>query len=260
MEGHSERLRRAEVEQVKSWFMPGMRVLEIGGGSGYQASILASWGCDVVSIDLPNRDAPEVSYYSVQDYDGVTLPFVSDRFDIIFSSNVLEHIQPLPPMFAEMHRVLKPEGLAIHILPSPAWRLWTSLSYYPHVFKRLTRIFHGQQQPKEGVASTPRETNSSSHPGSLISHVIRQALLIQPHGEYPNALSELYYFSKSRWLRVFRENGFDIEQVTNNQLFYTGYMLFPEIKMETRRTIAHFLGSACQVYIMHHHKYRKGAN
>lgn len=253
MEGHLERLRRAEVENVKSWFSPGMQVLEIGGGSGYQASILDSWGCDVVSIDLSNRDTSHNSYYPVQDYDGANLPFASDRFDMIFSSNVLEHIQPLPPIFAEMHRVLKPEGLAIHILPSPTWRLWTSLSYYPYLFKRITGVEQQQQQPTEGVVSIPSEEKSPSQ-SRLLSNVIKQALFIHPHGEYPNALSELYYFSKARWLRVFRENEFELEQVTDNQIFYTGYSIFPDLKLNTRRRMAQFLGVACHIYIMRHHK------
>lgn len=37
-------LRGAEFECVKQYFQPGVRVLEIGGGNGYQASLIAALG------------------------------------------------------------------------------------------------------------------------------------------------------------------------------------------------------------------------
>ncbi|MGH7963425.1 MAG: class I SAM-dependent methyltransferase, partial [Candidatus Binatia bacterium] len=104
MEGHLERLRRHEIDTVRHWFQPGMRVLELGGGSGFQASILASRGCEVLSIDLPERPIPRQIYYPVQAYDGHTIPAADASFDVVFSSNVLEHIWPLPPILRETRR------------------------------------------------------------------------------------------------------------------------------------------------------------
>ena len=110
-----EELRKVEIDAVKRWFGRGLQVLEIGGGSGYQASIMASWGCKVVSIDIPDRTPPPKLYYHVLDYDGRNFPFPNASFDIVFSSNVLEHIQHLPPIFAEIRRVLKPGGLSVRL-------------------------------------------------------------------------------------------------------------------------------------------------
>ena len=87
-----EKLRRAEIEVVKPWSSPGMRVRDIGGGSGYQASVLATWRCDVVSLDLPNRAPYLRQSYPVQHYDGVNIPFADESFDLVFSSNALEHV------------------------------------------------------------------------------------------------------------------------------------------------------------------------
>src|SRR5712692_6234620 len=136
-QSHVERLRKAEIGLVKDWFKPGMRVLEIGGGNGYQASFIASWGCEVHSIDLPQAQAERVHYYPVQEYDGKHLPYSNANFDLVFSSNVLEHIGPLGDMLQEIRRVLKPCGLTVHILPSPAWRLWTSAAHYLFLVKYL---------------------------------------------------------------------------------------------------------------------------
>ena len=117
-----EKLRRAEIESVREWFRPGTRVLEIGGGSGWQASLIASWGCEVVSIDVADRPAPPVQYFPVQTYDGEHIPFPDDSFDLVVSSNVLEHVRALVPLLAETRRVLRPGGQAVHILPSSSRR------------------------------------------------------------------------------------------------------------------------------------------
>jgi 2-polyprenyl-3-methyl-5-hydroxy-6-metoxy-1,4-benzoquinol methylase len=121
--GHLERLRLAEAASVRGWLRPGMRVLELGGGDGFQASVLAVWGCRVVSVDLPDRPRRDPPYFSVLDYDGQHLPFALGTFDAVFSSNVLEHIESLPWVLAETRRVLRPNGLAVHLVPSTACRL-----------------------------------------------------------------------------------------------------------------------------------------
>ena len=89
METHLERLRRAELIEIKHWFSPEVRVLEIGGGNGFQASIIASCGCEIKSLDIPNRVRPKKQYYPVHDYNGKIFPFSNDSFDRVFSSSVL---------------------------------------------------------------------------------------------------------------------------------------------------------------------------
>jgi ubiquinone/menaquinone biosynthesis C-methylase UbiE len=244
-----EKFRGAEMETVKPWFDTGRRVLEIGGGSGYQASLLAAWGCEVVSIDIPDRETPSKQYYPVQDYDGVNIPFADEYFDIVFSSNVLEHVQDLSSLLTEIHRILKPEGVAVHILPSSTWRLWTIVSHYGYLLKYLLKYLSKEQLPAFGL-STRVPTISETLDRRGLRHVLGWILFDPPHGEYPNALSELYYYSRWRWLAVFSRNGFKVERVTNNGLFYTGYVLFPKVSLKTRRKIAGFLGAAGIIFIM----------
>jgi len=100
-------LREAEFACVKQYFWPGIKVLEIGGGNGYQASLIAALGAYVESIDVVVSPAGGEAFYPVRIYDGITLPFSADSFDLIFSSNVLEHVSHLDQMLAEFHRVLK---------------------------------------------------------------------------------------------------------------------------------------------------------
>jgi SAM-dependent methyltransferase len=105
--GVLEQLHRAEPEVLKGCLRPDMRIPEIGGGSGFQAGVAASRGCESVSNDLPERPFPPPYLFAVSDYDGINLPAPDASCDLIFSSNVPEHVAHLLPPFAEMRRVLK---------------------------------------------------------------------------------------------------------------------------------------------------------
>ena len=243
VESHLERLRQAEWETVRAWFKPGMRVLDLGGGSGFQASLIAAHGCEVVSIDLADRLMPPHLFYPVQDYDGRHIPATDASFDIIFSSNVLEHIQPLAPIFVEMRRTLKPDGLAIHIVPSATWRYWTSMSHFGFAIKRLL----GTQRTVPG-ATTPVSLRGTLQHRGLI-HLLTRILPLNAHGEYPNAVAELYYFSRKRWLSVFAAQGFTVIRASGTGLFYTGFGLLPRLSLHARRWMARVAGSACHIFI-----------
>lgn len=242
--GYLERLRGYELERVRDCFEPKSRVLEVGGANGYQASVIASWGCDVISIDVADRPPSPIIYHPVHDYDGQRLPFPDRTFDLVFSSHVLEHIRDFSSMLEEMRRVLKPNGMAIHILPTPGWRFWTSLSHYGYILKRLVG-----GQKNTAAAIVPSVTEQLNKRGYW--WVMRRALFAGPHGEYPNAIGELWYFSRKRWLAAFANAGYVVERDYPTNLFYTGYCLVPGFGLSARRELSRFLGSACRVFVMH---------
>ncbi len=228
---------------MKEWFKPDMHVLEVGGGNGFQASILASWGCHVSSIDISKSKArPLHSHFPVQVYDGRHVPFPDRTFDAVFSSNVLEHVPHLPEVLDEISRVVKKEGIAVHILPSSSWRFWTSVSLYPYLVKHLFEVRGSSPTSDQHSADSTRSRDWKTR--------LRGALFPGPHGAYPTAIHELFSYSRTRWLRVFRAHGFDIVKCSSNGLFYTGYMIFPSVSLVTRRRLAQIMGSACHIYIV----------
>jgi SAM-dependent methyltransferase len=64
------------------------------------------------SVRLAAAEHPFVRYAS---FDGDVLPYEDQRFDVIFTICVMHHVPPAdwPQFLAEMHRVLKPGGLAV---------------------------------------------------------------------------------------------------------------------------------------------------
>jgi SAM-dependent methyltransferase len=246
-----ERIRRAELDGVRRWFHPGARVLELGGGSGFQAAIVASWGCDIVSVDLPGKPSLERQYFQqqyhpVQAYDGRHIPFSDAEFDLVFSSNMLYHVLPLQDFLAEIWRVLRPGGTALHILPSVSWRVWTNLAYPIHM-ARLA----GPKLRRKGPAGGVREgANASRPPRDSWLRRLGRLVWSRPLGPYSSSLAEVFIFRSSRWAADFRRAGFERVEVGSNGLFYTGCILRPAMSLEARRRWAVVLGSACYVISM----------
>jgi SAM-dependent methyltransferase len=231
-----------ELERVRSWFKPASKVLEIGGGNGYQAGVISSWGCAVVAVDVacPRGETFRKSVL----YDGVKLPVREHSIDVVFSSNVLEHVEVamLAPLLGEIKRALKPGGRVVCIVPTAMWRLWASLSHYPFCLQYLfgRRAVLGGHSPKLNTVLRKR--------GLLAT--LSRTVIPGPHGAYRNALSELLAFRRARWHRLFVSLGFQVVAESYSGLFYTGAALFPRMGVEVRRKLARLLGSACSVFIL----------
>lgn len=238
-------VRAAELEDIRPLLPPGSTVLEVGGGSGFQASLLRSWGFDVVSIDV------EVSADAVGDvelYAGEELPFPDDSFDVVFSSNTLEHVQDVGLTLDETKRVLREGGIAIHLLPSSTWRWWHTVAIWLFALKVLF-LGLGRRVGVQGSGS-PTLAHATADRRLPIGLILRRLFLPQPHGAYGNAIEELSAYSRGSWTRVFRAAGWRVLDAHGNRLFYTGYDLWPSLSLRWRRRLSRVLGSACGVYIL----------
>lgn len=240
-----ERVRYAELCSVRSLFQDNGSVLEIGGGNGYQAAVLKSWGLQVVSIDVDTQGTWTERYFDVVGYDGKTIPIADGKVDVIFSSNVLEHIaeDDLRGLFADMHRVLAPGGFAVHLVPTPVWRLWTIMAHYPWLILRgIRRTSGGEGMVQPSVAAVIQRRG--------LLGLLKRALWPAPHGEYPSSLAELPAFRERAWRKRFAAGGFAVYQCYPAGIFYTGYTLLPCLPMSWRRFLSKLLGSACKVYVV----------
>ncbi len=70
--------------------------------------------CKYMGIDLPTR--PYESLKPDIFSDGSKLPFRDNRFDLLVSYAVIPYVKNVDLLLKEMHRVLKPEGVAIIII------------------------------------------------------------------------------------------------------------------------------------------------
>lgn len=93
------------------------KILEVGCGGGAMARAIKAHrpdlhvhGCDI----SPNAIAAAREYADAVAYrlgDATDLPFESEEFDAVVILDVLEHLEHPERAIAEVHRVLKPEGV-----------------------------------------------------------------------------------------------------------------------------------------------------
>jgi len=98
---------------------PGKDVLDLGCAGGFMAEALDERGARVTGIDpaaeaiAAARAHAEAGGRSIA-YDvgvGESLPYAGGAFDAVVCVDVLEHVQSLPGVLAEVARVLRPGGL-----------------------------------------------------------------------------------------------------------------------------------------------------
>jgi len=106
-------------------------VLDLGCGYGGRSVSLANRAkCSSMSGIEVNEDYvraarllskaegdKNINFDFIKGY-GENLPFASDSFDVIFSFDVMEHVQSVSKVLDECYRVLRKNGLIIHIFPS----------------------------------------------------------------------------------------------------------------------------------------------
>jgi len=118
-----------EHRYTKEWHIPaaadfegarGLRVLEIGCGLGTDGAQFARAGADYTGVDLTNA-AVELARKRFELFnlpgnfrvaDAENLDFPENSFDLVYSHGVLHHTPDTGGAVSEIHRVLKPGGVA----------------------------------------------------------------------------------------------------------------------------------------------------
>jgi 2-polyprenyl-6-hydroxyphenyl methylase/3-demethylubiquinone-9 3-methyltransferase len=96
-----------------------LKVLDVGCGGGYTCEFLAQRGVLVTGIDQSQlcieaaRDHALHKGFSIDYHFGHVehLPFEEGSFDVVVCVDVLEHVTDWVRAIAEIHRVLRPQGL-----------------------------------------------------------------------------------------------------------------------------------------------------
>lgn len=245
---HRRKIRELELRKVLEFIPPKQSIVELGAGAGWQSKILHDLGHTVIAFEIENSNYETIQEWPVQQYDGVHIPLEDNSVDVVFSSNVLEHVLQLSELEQEIERILKPGGQSIHIMPSTTWRLWTIVTFYPkkciQVLKKLSSTFLPGSQQKR--ATSKSDDNVSSYKATR-----KRLPFPQRHGETGNAFSELYYFSRFYWRNFFSRSNLQIDSIVPTGLFYSGHRLFgPLLPFPIRRALSALLGSSCYVYVL----------
>lgn len=231
---HLQAIREYELRAVLPYLNQCHLILEIGSGNGWQARLMTQFGLNVITLDLPGtsntNDVQQIFF------DGTHFPLQDASVDVVYTSNVLEHVSELQSFQKEIRRVLKPNGIAIHVLPTGTWRWWTSCGFYISKFQSLSRNNRLQGLKTKVFPTLP---------------VFRLRYIPVRHGTLGNSFTELYSFSRGRWSNIFRTFGWKIDHLQANRLFYTGYSILDKrLSLKLRHYLSYFMGSSCVIYVL----------
>lgn len=111
----------------------GKRLLEVGCGMGTDLLQFACGGAQVTGVDLTPRSV-ETSRHHLKLYsqtgdfaltDAEKLPFADGSFDVVYSNGVLHHTPDTAGAVREIHRLLRPGGLArVMLYHRHSWNYW----------------------------------------------------------------------------------------------------------------------------------------
>jgi ubiquinone/menaquinone biosynthesis C-methylase UbiE len=246
-----QQIREVEVAQIVPLIPRGATILEIGAGAGWQARKLSERGFEVKAIDVAGSPYEGQRTCDVGIYDGKTIPFPDDSIDVVFTSHVLDHVPERTALQAEMKRVLRPGGFAVHIVPTVSWRVWTMVTHYPHRWKQMMALLGERLFAGNGRNLAVAQTVPPSKTASLLMGFLMNDLIIPRLGTRGDAFSECVLFSRKAREAYFRQTGWRIVSARPNRLYYSGNkVLGPILDLRTRHALSRVLGSASIAYVV----------
>jgi ubiquinone/menaquinone biosynthesis C-methylase UbiE len=186
----------------------GERLIEIGCGMGTDLLQFARGGAICTGVDLTSRSI-EISRHRFKLYgmpgtfliaDGEKLPFPDNSFDVVYSNGVLHHTPDTAGAVQEIHRVLRPEGIAKVML------------YYRHSLNYWGEIMLHRGLLRGGLLR-------GDTPEQIMGRFVEV-------GEETDPLVKVYSRSQARQLfKSFRTIEFEVDQMIRAEFYALGRMM-----------------------------------
>jgi SAM-dependent methyltransferase len=199
----------------------GAKLLEVGCGMGTDLLQFARGGAKVTGVDLTPRSI-EISRRHLLIYgetgefalaDCETLPFADESFDVAYSNGVLHHTPDTAGAVREIHRVLRPGGLArVMLYHRRSFGFWTQVI-----------LLHGLLQ-------------GELLRGNSTQDIMSQHVEVNEGGGRP--LVKAYSRREGRELfSTFSEVKLQVEQLTRPELYFFGNLVPESIFRRLRRSV-----------------------
>lgn len=204
-------------------------VLEVGCGSGINSAFLSKTSRRVIATDLPYYDGSthtlgmavakelldniSVKNVTLVSCSGEELPFSDNRFDLVFSSSVLEHIDDKEKALKEMMRVTKLGGSVIFIIPTYIQSVCAFAHLYLYMGRRMLEVVHTKilKKPMSKTKTLLPKASDSTRKSSAILGSFRTSHpsfpLPEPHGSYKNIFQEFKQQLPWKWTALAKKCG-----------------------------------------------------
>jgi SAM-dependent methyltransferase len=218
--------------------------LEIGAGDGFQSLLLSQYLRRLVSTEINELvlsgetcDSVEYRICSAEEAVGNCR---EGSLDIVYSSNLLEHLVDPTAILRGVRRILKDDGITVHIVPTPLWKLCHMLFYVPanavalieqvsrqngmeNRFRELRFLFGqflsgtitGSNTMTDLADNEARLRGNNSGIPRKRPAFLKRLLMPEPHGISENNFAEIAAFGRRRWKTIFEQAGFQCFAIRN---------------------------------------------
>lgn len=183
-------------------------VLEVGCGEGRGVSALLEQATSFTAVDKITAviDKLKVKFPSGR-FISMNIPpldgLPDNAYDSVVSFQVIEHIQDDMLFLKEIHRVLKPGGVALLTTPNRKMSLtrnpWHIREYLPHELKTLAENFFSSVQIK-GIAGNVKVMAYYEQNKKSVNRITRFDILNLQY-RLPRAILRIPYEILNRWNR-----------------------------------------------------------
>lgn len=203
-------------------------MLELGAGSGFQSALLIRYANHLIATELnSDRFKPEPLpgiEYKICDAEQVGDIFEPAAFDLIFASNLMEHL-PHPERALEgMRKVLSADGIVILVMPNVLWKVFSLVGFYPNVLRLAWRALVQGRLKKLwkrylGSGDSPPDKIKGNNLKSAGETSMRAGIFWPlPHGAYASHRAELAAYGRRAWIGRLTAAEFDVVAVRKGPL------------------------------------------
>lgn len=141
LDAHDRAYLQPYVNTVNKYARPGSRILDMGCGNGLSSYMLSESGHRVMGTDISafflsdsaNLQNEKLRY---QVCDALDLPFTDGSFDVVCSTELIEHVTDAPRALLEMMRVLKKGGILVITGPNLCSPVWAAMDFVNMILGR----------------------------------------------------------------------------------------------------------------------------
>jgi 2-polyprenyl-3-methyl-5-hydroxy-6-metoxy-1,4-benzoquinol methylase len=196
-------------------------VLEVGCGEGRGVALLMERAKSFTAVDkLENAMKDLQEKYPKGSFLSMNIPplqkLSDNAYDCVVSFQVIEHIKDDLLFLKEIHRVLRPGGIALITTPNRSMSLsrnpWHIREYYPHDLKQLAESVFAMTELR-GITGNEKVMNYYEQNKKSVRRITRFDIFNLQY-RLPSSLLKIPYEILNRWNRNKLQSG-DQHLVTN---------------------------------------------